>query len=70
MASRHEVTESLRQWSQGNQAAFDQLMPLVYAELHRLANRYMGMQNAAHTLEPTALINEAYLRSAADRERH
>ena len=70
MASGQEVTQLLAEWSEGNQAAFDQLMSLVYAELHRLATRYMGMQNAAHTLEPTALINEAYLRLAADRGRH
>ena len=51
-------------------AALDQLTPLVYAELHRMASRYMGMQNPAHTLQTTALIHEAYIRLAGDSDRH
>jgi RNA polymerase sigma factor (TIGR02999 family) len=61
-ASREEVTGLLRAWSDGDQAALDKLMPLVYAELHRLAKRYMGREHAGHTLQTSALVNEAYLR--------
>jgi RNA polymerase sigma factor (TIGR02999 family) len=49
-------------WSQGDQAAFEKLVPLVSAELHRLAKRYMSRERPGHTLQTTALINEAYLR--------
>jgi RNA polymerase sigma factor (TIGR02999 family) len=58
----NEVTQLLREWSQGDQAAPEKLMPLVYAELHRMARRYMAGQNRGHTLQTTALIHEAYLR--------
>ena len=58
----HEVTELLIDWSNGNQAALDKLMPLVDQELHRLAHHYMRRENAAHTLQTTALVNEAYLK--------
>ncbi len=61
-ASREEVTGLLRAWSDGDQAALDKLMPLVYAELHRLAKRYMGREHVGHTLQTSALVNEAYLR--------
>jgi RNA polymerase sigma factor (TIGR02999 family) len=57
----HEVTQLLLAWSAGDQAALDQLMPLVYAELHRLAKSYMRSERAGHTLQTTALIHEAYL---------
>jgi RNA polymerase sigma-70 factor, ECF subfamily len=57
-----EVTQLLVDWSGGDQAAFDKLVPLVYEELHRLARRYMGREQAGHTLQTTALVNEAYLR--------
>jgi RNA polymerase sigma factor (TIGR02999 family) len=57
-----EVTRLLANWRNGDQAAFDQLMPLVYDELHRMARRYMARENPGHSLQPTALINEAYLR--------
>jgi RNA polymerase sigma-70 factor (ECF subfamily) len=60
------VTLLLRQWGEGNESAAGQLMPLVYAELHRMARRHMALQNPGHTLQPTALINEAYLRMASD----
>src|SRR5438105_317801 len=66
MTSPQEVTQLLIEWRDGNQAALDQLMPLVYAELHRMASHYMGMQNPAHTLQATALIHEAYVRLAGD----
>ena len=60
--SREEVTGLLQAWSDGDQAALDKLMPLVYAELHRLAKRYMGREHAGRTLQTSALVNEAYLR--------
>ena len=57
-----EVTRLLLAWSQGEQAALEQLVPLVYAELHRLAKRYLARERPGHTLQATALVNEAYLR--------
>ena len=57
-----EVTGLLRAWSDGDQLALEKLIPLVYAELHRLAKRYMGHEHAGHTLQTSALVNEAYLR--------
>lgn len=57
-----EVTELLLAWSGGETSALDRLIPLVYAELRRLAHRYMRGQPLDHTLETAALINEAYLR--------
>jgi len=68
MSSEPDVTVLLNQWADGNQAAFDALMPLVYAELHKLAKRYMERQASGHTLQTTAVINEAYLKLAAGRE--
>jgi RNA polymerase sigma-70 factor, ECF subfamily len=62
MASPSEVAQLLAEYRSGNQAALDELLPLVYAELHRMARRYMSRENRAHTLQPTALIHEAYLR--------
>ena len=58
----HEVTELLRAWSEGEPDALEKLMPLVYQELYRLARRYMARERPGHTLSPTALVNEAYLR--------
>lgn len=55
--SVHEVTQLLRAWSAGDQAALDKLTPLVYQELHRAAKRYMGRQQPDHTLQTTALVN-------------
>jgi RNA polymerase sigma factor (TIGR02999 family) len=57
-----EVTRLLIDWSGGDQAAFDKLVPLVHAELRSLARRYMVREQAGHTLQATALVNEAYLR--------
>jgi RNA polymerase sigma-70 factor, ECF subfamily len=57
-----EITGLLLQWSNGDKAALDQLIPLVYPELRRMARRYMGRENCEHTLQTSALINEAYLR--------
>jgi RNA polymerase sigma factor (TIGR02999 family) len=58
----HEVTALLLAWSEGDQGAFDRLVPLVYAELHRLAKSYMRKERAGQTLQTTALIHEAYVR--------
>jgi len=58
----HRATELLQAWGGGDAAAFEQLIPLVHAELRRLARRYMGRERPGHTLQPTALVNEAYLR--------
>jgi RNA polymerase sigma-70 factor (ECF subfamily) len=69
MASSQEVTRLLTAWSHGEQAALDQLMPLVYAELRRMAGRFMRAQSPSHTLQTTALIHEAYLRLAVDASR-
>lgn len=60
--SSHEITQLLRAWSEGEQGALDQLIPLVYEELHRLAKRYMAHERPEHTLQTSALVNEAYLR--------
>lgn len=58
----HNVTELLVAWSDGDEAALERLAPLVHAELHRLAKRYMSRERADHLLQTSALINEAYLR--------
>jgi RNA polymerase sigma factor (TIGR02999 family) len=57
-----EVTQLLMDWSQGDQAALDKLIPLVYQELRRLARRHMRRENPGHTLQTTALVHEAYFR--------
>lgn len=57
-----EITQLLIAWSNGDEDAREELMPLVYAELHRLAHAYMGRERPGHTLQTSALINEAYLR--------
>lgn len=59
---QHEITELLEQWSDGNQTALDKLYPLIYEELRRLARSYMRRERKGHTLQTTALINEAYVR--------
>jgi RNA polymerase sigma factor (TIGR02999 family) len=56
------VTQLLLDWSRGNKAALDQLMPIVYQELRQLAKSYLKRERPDHTLQPTALIHEAYLR--------
>ncbi|MGH9831656.1 MAG: sigma-70 family RNA polymerase sigma factor [Blastocatellia bacterium] len=58
----NEITRFLLRWSRGDRAALDQLMPVVYEELHKLAQGYLCRERPDHTLQPTALINEAYLR--------
>src|SRR6185437_1884716 len=63
-ASPQNVTQLLANWSQGDAAALTELTPLVYEELRRIAHRHMGGQRPDHTLQTTALVNEAYLRLA------
>ncbi len=58
----HQVTKLLEQWSGGDEAALERLMPLVHDELHRLAHQHMRRENPGHILQTSALINEAYLR--------
>ena len=57
-----EVSGLLRAWSKGDRAALDRLTPIVYDELHRLARRYMQRERPGHSLQTTALVNEAYMR--------
>jgi RNA polymerase sigma factor (TIGR02999 family) len=61
-ASSHEVTQLLVAWGNGDKAALDRLMPLVYDELHRLAHQHMRRERPGHTLQTSGLVNEAYLR--------
>lgn len=63
-----EFTDLLQAWRHGDQDAMDALMPLVYDELHRLARAYMRDERAGHTLQPTALLHEAWLRLTEQRE--
>ena len=58
----HQITEWLRDWSNGDRSALEKLTPLVYRELHRLAQAYMRGERAGHALQTTALVNEAYVR--------
>jgi len=60
--SRREVTILLQAWRDGDSSALERLVPLVEAELHRLAHRYLSQERPGHTLQTTALVNEAYLR--------
>jgi RNA polymerase sigma-70 factor (ECF subfamily) len=62
--SPHRVTQLLQQWNHGDDAALAELTPLVYEELRRLAHHYMEGERPGHTLQTTALVNEAYLRLA------
>jgi RNA polymerase sigma factor (TIGR02999 family) len=60
--SAHEVTELLQAWSAGDREALERLTPIVQAELHRIAKRYISRERPGHTLQTTALVNEAYVR--------
>src|SRR3954454_16594437 len=60
--SVREISRLLRAWSDGDQSALDRLTPIVYDELHRLARRYMKRERPGHSLQTTALVNEAYMR--------
>ncbi len=64
-----DVTQLLLDWSDGHQGALDQLMPLVYDELRRLASHYLRHERPGHTLQPTALVHEAYLRLVGEENR-
>ena len=70
MPVSHSVTLLLEQWNNGDQAALDKLMPLIYEELRKMARRYMRQQNPGHTLQTTALIHETYLRMVKQKEKH
>jgi ECF sigma factor len=58
----HDVTQLLVAWRDGDQVARDELMAVVYQELHRLAHHYMKRESAGHTLQTSALVNEAFLK--------
>ena len=60
--SSHEVTQLLAAWGDGDEAAFAQLVPIIHAELYRLAKYYLKRERAGHTLQTSALVNEAYVR--------
>src|SRR5713226_5257326 len=62
MQKPESVTQLLIDWSKGDQKALDKLMPLVYSESRRLAGNYLRRERPGHTLQPTALVHEAYLR--------
>jgi len=62
--SSQEITQMLRAWGQGDQAAVEAVLPLVYDELHRMARRYLARRQPGHTLQPTVLLHEAYLKLA------
>lgn len=61
-SSPTQITELLVNWANGDQSALDTLMPVVYAELHRLAHHYMKRERPGHTIQTSALVNEAYLK--------
>jgi RNA polymerase sigma factor (TIGR02999 family) len=67
-SATHQVTKLLEKWSGGDEAALEQLMPLVHDELHRLAHQHMRRESPGHILQTSALINEAYLRLVSEPE--
>ena len=68
--SAHEITALLDAWGNGDRTALDALMPLVYTELHQMAHRQMQREPAGHLLQTSALVNEAYLKLAGEKEMH
>ena len=68
MSPTENVTQLLMKWSEGDETALEQLMPLVYSELRRLASNYLRRERQNHTLQPTALVNEAYLKLVDQRK--
>lgn len=64
----HEITRLLDRWGAGEREALAELMPLVYGELRRLASGYLARERPGHTLQPTALVNEAFLRLSKERD--
>jgi RNA polymerase sigma-70 factor, ECF subfamily len=65
--SPKQITQLLRRWGSGDREAIESVMPLVYDELRRLARRYMSRERPDHTLQPSALVNEAYMKLAGQR---
>jgi RNA polymerase sigma-70 factor (ECF subfamily) len=63
-SEKSDITRLLREWQRGDSQALERLVPLVYAELHALASRYLSRERQDHTLQTTALVHEAYLRLA------
>lgn len=68
MDEARNITEMLREWGGGNREVLEDLMPLVYTELRRQAARFLSRERRDHTLQATALINEAYLKLIDQRE--
>ena len=68
MQNAEQITQLLKDWSEGNQTALDKLMPLVYDELRRQASRFLRKERSNHTLQTTALIHEAYLKLIDQKE--
>ena len=66
---RDDLTQLLHRWAHGDRVALDELIPLIYKELHKLAKRQMTRQEPNHTLQTTAIINEAYLRLAGSSDK-
>ena len=69
-ASPPQITQLLKDWSNGDEAARDQLMPLVYKELRRMAHQYMRKERPGHTLQTSALVHEAFVRLVDQKEVH
>jgi RNA polymerase sigma factor (TIGR02999 family) len=70
MENSHKITGLLHEWSSGNRDALDALMPLIYTELRRQAARFLRKERPFHTLQPTALIHEAYLKLIGQADTH
>ena len=68
MSESHEITRMLREWGNGNRQALEDLMPLVYDELHKQAARFLRRERPNHTLQTTALIHEAYIKLIDQRD--
>ncbi len=68
MSESHEITQMLREWGDGNRQVLDDLMPLVYEELHKQAARFLRRERPNHTLQTTALIHEAYIKLIDQRD--
>jgi RNA polymerase sigma factor (TIGR02999 family) len=67
MSHSHEITLMLREWSEGDEDVVQELIPLVYDELHKQATRFLRLERPGHTLQTTALINEAYMKLISQR---
>ena len=68
MSATPDVTQLLVSWGRGDKSALDEMTPLLYEELRRVARRFLAVERADHTLEPTALVHEAYLRLVYQRQ--